>query len=107
MAVSRRHAAIIPWPSIRCAPLGTFYSATCRKKAQHQGFVTFGFLPLLSRFSGTSPVAFDADLRIRGLCYEGSYLYGQPPEAEEALPSGKVYIKGTWTASWIRNGRLG
>eukprot|EP00913_Durusdinium_trenchii_P007330 g6890.t1 len=32
------------------------------------------------------------------LCYEGSYLYGQPPEAEEALPSGKVYIKGTWTA---------
>lgn len=33
------------------------------------------------------------------LCYEGSYAYGSPPPAEEPLPAtGKLYIKGTWTA---------
>ena len=32
------------------------------------------------------------------LCYKGSYAYGAPPPAEEPLPSGKLYIKGTWTA---------
>ncbi|CAJ1461342.1 unnamed protein product [Effrenium voratum] len=31
------------------------------------------------------------------LCYQGSYVYGQPP-AEEPLPQGKAFIKGSWTA---------
>lgn len=36
-----------------------------------------------------------------GLCYKGSYAYGAPPPAEEALPSGKLYIKGTWTVPFL------
>ena len=36
-----------------------------------------------------------------GLCYKGSYAYGAPPPAEEPLPSGKLYIKGTWTVPFL------